>query len=189
MPHTITTTEGIIIGARYRNEANRLFQVFTRDLGLVSVHAQNIRGLNSKNRFHMQVFSHVMIDCVYTKSGWRLTGATQIKNCFSELMLVRGSHVRIFQLLRRLINGEEPYENLFDFLVEILHFEYDADISQSDVHALELLATTKILGMLGYIDVPEITELPLTHASLPTVLPRKRSLYKVVNDALVASQL
>ena len=119
MSHHIYHTEAIVLGSRAAGEGSRFLYCYTRDLGLVSVHAQSIRESRSRLRYALQNFSHASVDLIRGKHAWKLISATPISS-FRHLW-ANESRRRIIanqsELARRLIQGEESHELIFDDLL------------------------------------------------------------------------
>jgi hypothetical protein len=70
--YKIYETKGYVLSSIPSGEADRLLNVFTKELGLVRAKAQGIRYEKSKLRFSTQDFSEVNISLVRGKGYWRL---------------------------------------------------------------------------------------------------------------------
>ncbi len=192
MSHTIHTTPGIIIGAQYHGKANRRFTVLTRDLGMISVQAQGIRELASKSRFHMQIFHHVLLDCLHGKEGWRLIGIDAISDAHIPGLFFQSMYARIFRLLRRLVVGEELAQPaLYDWIV--CAYDFTKNVQDKEIkkyiNILEIIIVAKVLHILGYLDDERIKNIALDMATLELFSPQKKELLSMINHALEVSQL
>ncbi len=192
--HTIHQTEGIVIGARNISEANRLLWILTKDLGLIQAHVQNIRGVESKLRYGLQIFSHSYIDFVRGKEGWRVSSAEPITNfgmTIKDTTLLRALG-KMFTLLRRLLPGEEKHEELFYEVRTAAQFAARETLSPRYLKAFESVMVLRILSHLGYWENTN-EEWLLKESYSPGMLERTEDVYKrivkEINASLRATQL
>ena len=195
MAYHIYHTEALILGGLMRGEGDRLLYCYTKELGFILVHAKSVREGRSKLRYALQTFAHTHIDLVSGKSGWRLVSARPIDSFreswdHAEKRRILARHA---QLLRRLIQGEERHEKLFDDVLSSVYFLHSLtkDESLSDV---ELLMVVRLLDELGYWGKKEKFA-PLFHdeawnyESLEYVRLVRPELLLEVNNSLQSSQL
>lgn len=153
--HTYNT-EGFVLGGFPVGEASRYVYVFTRDIGLVSVRAQNTRALSSKLRYALDDISYSSLSLVRGKHSWKLTNAAPQKNFFSlfrqsELKLTLTA--RILSLLKTLVPGEEKNETLFSIVSEGIFFLEHNEMSDEDIKNLEAVVVLRMVNILGYVGV------------------------------------
>ncbi len=151
MSHHIYKTEGFILGNRNFGESNKIFYILTKDIGLIGASAQGVRELKSKLKFSLQDFGHVKVDTVKGRGIWRLINAENI----TDLSVYKNQQktvviMHIFSLLRRLINGEEKNEQLFNIVLHFISFINDNKLSEEELRNLEVIVNLKILNNLGY---------------------------------------
>ncbi|MSU55148.1 MAG: DNA repair protein RecO [Candidatus Taylorbacteria bacterium] len=154
MSHHLYHTPGFILGSHVSGEANRVFRIFTKDLGLVRATAQGVRYLKSKLRYSLQDFSYVDLSLVRGQEVWRITGAVKKDDLFtvfredSYTLAVFG---RVFSLLERLLSGEDKNERLWQYLEEAVLFAVSKKRSAELVRNFEYILVLRILGSLGYL--------------------------------------
>lgn len=154
MSHHIYNTEGFVLSGRNVGEANRYFQIFTRDFGMVGATAQGVRFLKSKLRYGLQDYSYLKISLVRGKHSWRITGAIREKNVGEVL---NGNYdkfktiARIFILLERLVQGEEKNEFIFNQITEACEFLEKEDLDSKLLNNFESIFVMRILNCLGYM--------------------------------------
>ncbi|OGZ49235.1 MAG: hypothetical protein A3F26_03505 [Candidatus Ryanbacteria bacterium RIFCSPHIGHO2_12_FULL_47_12b] len=68
-------TEGIVLAAYDRGEADRCITFFTRDFGRVDAVAKGLRVISSKLRGHLTLFSRVRLLLTPGKEYWRILDA------------------------------------------------------------------------------------------------------------------
>jgi len=194
MSYTIHKTSGIIIGILNRGEANRVYTIMTRDLGVIRATAQSSRKETSKMRYGLQVMSYSYIDCVYGREFWRLTGVVPD---ISGMPFVSNSALwsmwsRSMRLLERLIPYDEVHTELFDVVHDVYMFCQNNSVSENDVYALEKILVVRILHHLGYWH-DDKHETYITESLSVELLDKDhmavRDLVRSINRSLQASQL
>jgi DNA repair protein RecO (recombination protein O) len=154
--HHIYHTEGIILGSRDFGETGRYYSIFTKDLGMISASAQGVRKMCSKLRFVLQDFAYLKIDLVKGKDFWRITNVAKTNELESlskpEIFEV---FVNISKLLKRLLTGEDPNEDLFIDLLKGL-FILEKSETKEELRNAEAIIVLRILNNLGYIGGNEI---------------------------------
>ncbi len=157
--HHIYHTEGIILGSRSHGEAGRYYYIFTRNLGMVTAVAQGVRKMSSKLRFVLQDFSYLKIDLVQGKNIFRVTNAS--KTGLLEQITKRPENFAVFaniaRLLKRLLAGVEPNEDLFTDLLNGLSI-LEKTQKKEDLRNIEVIIVLRILNNLGYIGENDILE-------------------------------
>ena len=157
MAHHIYHTRGVILGSTLMGESNRLYKIFTEDIGLVSASAQSVREGKSKLRYVLQNFSFVTLDLVRGKEMWRITSAGEwwhapnIKKDDIRMKLF----ARFCALLSRLLQGEGREPELFDDIVHVAKFLESEMDSKDFAISIEALFALRVLARLGYLDKME----------------------------------
>ncbi|MFZ2763780.1 MAG: DNA repair protein RecO [Minisyncoccia bacterium] len=165
MSYHIYTTRGIVLAERPLREADRIYSVLTRDLGLIQATALGVRKEPSKLRGNIEPFSLSSISLVRGKEHWRATSAEFIKSVPTLPTIARP-----LALLEQLTQGEAPHPELFDMVEEsVLSLEVNDEMS-------EIRLVSKILFHLGYL---KETDLALG----------KKDLVRVINEGIQASHL
>lgn len=165
MSYHIYTTKGITLSERPVREADRIYTIMTRDLGLVRATALGVRKEASKLRGALEPFSLSKISLVRGKEYWRLTSAELIQKISSKQCFARP-----LALLEKLIQGESSNPELFDAMTEaILTLEPHDELSETNM-------VSKILFHLGYLKKSDMAL-------------DKKSLIKAINEGLQASHL
>ena len=129
MSYHIYTTRGLVLSERPVREADRIYNILTRDFGLVRATALGVRKINSKLRGSIEPVSLSNVSLVRGKEHWRLTSAEFIRS-FKQS--------RPLSLLENLVAGEAPHPELFDMAEKYL---------ESD----EITFVSQILFHLGYL--------------------------------------
>lgn len=133
MSYHIYTTKGLVLSKRALREADQIYSILTRDLGLVRASATGVRRESSKLRGSLEPFSISTVSLVRGKEYWKLTSAELLQRLPNSQSLARP-----FALLERLVPGEAENSELFDAL--------EANLKDS-----ETLLVGRILLHLGYL--------------------------------------
>lgn len=196
MSYHIYTTEGIVLSQRGVKESDRLYSIFTRDLGLVYVRALGARKETSKLKGSLEPFSLATISLVKGKNQWRLTSAhliesstsLQKKNRRMFLALARG-----FSLLEKLVQGEEIHPEFFDAIKNIFLFVKHSETIEKMHEGLEVVFVARMLFYLGYLreeeETKELVEGDLDIPLLKKIEENKKPLIKLINEGIEASNL
>ncbi len=153
MAHHQYSTPAFVIESIPKGEANRLYTLFTRDLGMIKATAQGVRLQKSKLKASLQDFSITHVAVVRGKEMWRLTNAHLEKNLFTSFGKDKAIFLVIAQiatLLKRLIPGEEKHDSLYLYVVEAFEFLETAELTGEAVSAFERIMVLNILQELGY---------------------------------------
>ena len=151
MAYHVYHTEALLLGGTARGEGDKLLYCYTRDLGLVLVHAKSLREMRSRLRYALQTFSHAHVDLIHGKHGWKLISARPLDS-FGSLWKEgrkRSIVAQYTELIRRLIQGEEAQETLFDEVLEGLQ-HLRTLVDEEELRAAELLFVVRLLHRLGY---------------------------------------
>ncbi len=196
MSYHIYTTRGIVLGERPAREADRVYTIFTRDLGLVRASATGVRKDLSKLRGHLEPFSLATVSLVRGREYWRLTSAELVYNLETrlsgtpELFLAFAKNL---SLLEKLVAGEEKHTELFEDIAAVAELIVEGNISALDPESVEILLAARILFNLGYLSAEEefgpLLEGKLTAETLKAVSESKKSLIKAINQGIQSSQL
>ena len=149
--HHIYTTKAIIIRSIPIGEANKYYFLLTEDLGFIRAIAQGVRLDKSKLKGHLQDFCFVLISLVKGKNIWHITsvqtlGRADILKDTNKLIAIKN----IFNLLTRLLHGEEKNEALFLSIESFYNFLLKNKLTLDNVKNLETTTVLRILFHLGY---------------------------------------
>lgn len=146
MSYHIYTTKGIVLSERPVREADRLYKILTRDLGLIQARALGVRNGLSKIRGHIEPVSLASISLVRGKEYWRITSAESIRSILPSPYVIRP-----LTLLEKLVQGEISHPELFDTVENaILPENFDNEYP-------EINLVSKILFHLGYLREEDLT--------------------------------
>lgn len=165
MSYHIYTTRGIVLTERPMREADRIYTIMTRDLGLVRAAALGVRKETSKLRGGLEPFVLSKVSLVRGKEYWRLTSAELIKKISPSSFIARP-----LALLEKLVQGEASHPELFDAV------EQSLKSPKPDDEMFEIRLVSQILFHLGYL---KKTDLDLD----------KKDLIQAINEGMHASHL
>lgn len=154
MSYQTYTTEALICGSRAHNTSDKSFLLFTRDAGMLYATARSVREERSKQRCALQDFSLVRISLVRGKAGWRIGSVENEQNTFTlaSSRSARSGVLRIVQLLRQFVHGEESHPALYADVRRALAAINDGI---ADPHQVAEVFALRLLHKLGYIHVTE----------------------------------
>jgi len=151
MAHVVHTTDALVLSSAGVQDADKLFWLFTEDLGLLFASAKSVREEKSKLRFALQDLSVAKVSLVRGRGLWRLTGAEE--NGAQKLESTKAQvYGRITSLARRLVPSEEENPELFSVL-------YNARQALAENEELEevveSITVARMLYQLGYLTCKE----------------------------------
>lgn len=140
MAYHIYTTKVLMLSERPIREADRIYSLLTRDLGLIRATAIGVRKEHSKLRGHLEPFSLSAVSLVRGKEYWRITSAEFIQNISSNSCIARP-----LALLKKLVQGEAPHPELFNVVEKAILSPEPHD------EMFEMRLVSQILLHLGYL--------------------------------------
>lgn len=130
-------------------EADRIYNIYTKDFGKISVLAKGIRLEKSKLRTHLTPRSLIRLSFVEGKEFMRLIDAEEIYNLpVNEEIFA--SFTRAAAFFARMIKGQEKDEAVWELMRGIL-----SDIECLTVEWFEPLFEARLLHRLGYVSLPD----------------------------------
>lgn len=181
------------MGSKNFGEAGKRYFILTRDLGLVLATAQGVRKMSSKLRFILQDFSYVKIDLVRGRDVWRVTSAS--KTNALEFVGKRKTTLQVFgniaRLLRRLLAGEDPNQDMFIDVVAGLAILEKAK-SREEIFNIEALIVLRVLHNLGYVGEVSLSPLvksPMEQEILYEAAKNRAAILREINKALKETHL
>jgi DNA repair protein RecO (recombination protein O) len=145
-------TKGFIFKKDERDEANRVFSVFTKDFGKTEVFAKAIRKITSKLKSGIDIFSFSEIEFIQGKTYKTLTDAVfidkfdNIKNSPEKFEIA----CRISTVLSDFLNGVEKDDKIFDFVKEIFNILENSKIENKKLKILYYYFLWNFLALQGY---------------------------------------
>lgn len=160
MAHRVYHCEGYVLGSKNVGEANKLFFIFTRELGLIPVIAQGVRKLKSKLSGSVQNFYPVRISVVRGREFWRLVAAERLidlDEIFRESEKFQLT-VRVFSLIKKFTPAETKEVALYDDLKKVLAYvgEKEVEIYKRSASNIELVLVLRVMSELGYVKAESV---------------------------------
>ncbi len=188
-------TPSFVLSAQDVSEGSRMLSLFTRELGLVRVHARSVREERSKLRGYLQPLSFAQVALVRGRDLWRLTTAGLAPSPQDSLVYKgvlwrhKRSIVYIARILERHLQGEERDAVLYDCFRDGVHALANCDHGST----WESLMLARLLSQLGYGHVERIdarlAENIWDESALATAVAHESELVCLIQMALAASQL
>jgi DNA repair protein RecO len=135
-------------------EGDRMLYLFTREFGLLHAFARSARTERSKLRPLLQDFTVGTVSLVRGKEYWRVTGMARSASFYHAVRrndAALGVLARFATLTRRLVPGEECNPELYDLVLRALSALTAPNRSAAEYDALEILATARLLALLGHL--------------------------------------
>ena len=197
MSYHIYTTEGYVLKGIPTGEADKYFQIFTKELGLIFANAKSVRSIKSKLSPSLRDFSSGEFSFIKGKNRWKITHAVSPINYYDlfredkDKLLVCG---RVFAFLPVCIAGEEINKTLFTVVDSAFTFLKNSTISKEQIFLFECMLMLRILFHLGYVaPSPEYKEIledeRWDDAVFEQALILKPKLVREINHALKESQM
>lgn len=164
MSYHIYTTKGITLSYRPWREADRVYSILTRDLGLIRATALGVRKEPSKLRGSLEPIMLATVSLVRGKEHWRVTSVDSVKK-----IEPRPEILKPLTLLERLVQGESAHPELFEVIEQ---FVMSSQVDES----FETQFVAHILWQLGYIKKGDLNL-------------EEKELIKAINNGLESSHL
>ncbi|MBI1957416.1 MAG: DNA repair protein RecO, partial [Candidatus Niyogibacteria bacterium] len=140
--------EGIILAASDTGEADRMYTIYTKDHGKLSIFAKGVRLEKSKLRYHLRSFAHIRLSFVEGKNILRLTDAEElVPPPSSENAWHAAKKISLFA--NRLIAGQERDAALWEVIDSTFRL---LDSGRPVLPAWEQEFKARLLHRLGYLD-------------------------------------
>lgn len=148
--YSIHQAKSFILDYKDSGETNRLYWLFTAELGLIVATASGVRTTKSKLNPRLQQYTMLTLEIVKGKEMWRITNV--LSNdipCSVYSKNAQAVVARTAALVRRLYVGEEPNHLLFAD-IEQAFTKLGKVFDVGTINAIETLLVLKILYHLGY---------------------------------------
>lgn len=152
--HTIHHTRAVILKSTPMREANKMFWLFTEELGLIVAIATGIRKPGAKLAGQLTDYGFINVDLVRGRDVWRLVSASED---FNPLLGKIGdplarSYVRTLATLERFLIDEGIHTELYAHIEECARY---IAVTTVDAKTYDTLAIWRTFVHLGYIAVEE----------------------------------
>lgn len=188
MSHQIYNTDGFVISSQNRGDSDRLYFIFTKDLGLIRAVAAGVRKLESKLRYSLQDFAYSNISLVLGKTGWRIVNSHYIEN--PARVFTNSIKVKSLRLLKKVCPEDEANQDLWLEIVSAFDFiDSNKDVDRKSLEALLVLKILSKLGYWGEEKGDSFVSSPFTKDSVDRIEKQKKQIIKSLNESLRATQL
>ncbi|KND48479.1 MAG: DNA repair protein RecO [Parcubacteria bacterium C7867-005] len=191
MSYNIYTTKGIVLSLLPIREADGLYTILSRDLGVIFARASGTRKENSKLRAGLEPLSLSSISLIKGKSNWRVTSSFLLKSISPLQKTNKDLAKSLFQalfLLEKLVQGEEKHKELFDAIEDIFITSANLTEDSDTALAIEIVLVSRILYHLGYLaerDVPkEVIRGEFNKELSDIVIKNKKKIIEVINQGI-----
>ncbi len=187
--HKLHTTLAFVLKSYPHGESNRVYKLFTRELGLLYAHGQGVRELKSRNKYSLQTGDLSEVTLVRGKNVWRITGAKSVHFfTFSKRSkIVKG---KILDFIGKSMQAEDVSHDVFDIIIS----GYFALTSNDgfDSELIEIITMLRIIDKIGFLkktgknaNVSDfINPTHISNDLLSKVKNEKIFLIKIINEAL-----
>jgi recombinational DNA repair protein (RecF pathway) len=149
--YRVYRTPAFILVAEPHGEANKIYTMLTRDLGVLRVFGQGVRRPQAKHRGHLADRAPKEVCVIRGKEWWRLTTIRdgeeeQGGRLQGSARMVFG---RIAAVITLLVHGEEPAPELY----AIVHGAWYSLLKEEEGKhkAIETIAVGRMLAALGFM--------------------------------------
>jgi recombinational DNA repair protein (RecF pathway) len=190
MSYHVYTTRALVLSYTSTKEADRLYNILTRDLGVIRASARAVRKEMSKLRGALEPYSILNISLIKGRGEWKITSGSleySIKNLGKDFFL---AFVRALTLLEKLVAGESKHPEILDTIDNFVNLS--KTLRKEDTEAMEILLVASVLNHLGYVSIhgfePKLFS-DIDADSINLVKENKSKLVKAINDGITASGL
>lgn len=191
MAHDVHTTEAFVLSSADVQDADKLFWLLTKDLGLLFASARSVREETSKLRYSLSDLSHARVSLVRGRGIWRITGA---ENISAEQFTSSKAEIfgKIATLVRRVMPTDEENEDVFEIIKNTRDILLEEN--EENFEIVEIVSVARILYQLGYLSCTQeykgiIDVLHFDSSLLMSAERIKKKLLDDINIGLSESQL
>lgn len=185
MSYGVYHTDMIVLAVAPSDEANAIYTLLTRDLGIIRAKAQSIRKITSKLRYGLQYLSHGTVDVIRANDYWRIVGAEPVGTLLPDDVYHKPLH-NAAKLVSRLLPQDEAIDELYETFFAAYAMLHQNELSSYE-QAVELVTVARILSLGGYWNesLPtHLEQMELDETELAAILGDKRSYVAAINAAI-----
>jgi DNA repair protein RecO (recombination protein O) len=146
--------QAIILGKNDVAETNRIYTVYSKEMGKIRLLACGVRKPNAKLAGSLEPITFSEIFVAKGKGRGKITGVIALENFLSlkENIFALEKVFYVFKIFNRLISEEEKDERIFDLLLDYLLILEKDSLQKEDlkIEILTLGFIFKLLNALGY---------------------------------------
>ena len=145
-------SEGVILEEKNFREADRIFTIYTKEFGKLTLLGRSVRKGKAKLKMNTSLFSYVDVQFIQGKGLNTLTDI-KVLNCFAETkkdLSKLSLFYRIGEMISSLIYEEERDERVFSLLLESFEKINNEFFSKKEKKLFFCFVTFQMLYFLGY---------------------------------------
>ncbi|MBI2414995.1 DNA repair protein RecO [candidate division WWE3 bacterium] len=146
---------GVVLKFTNFKDADKIYTIFTREKGKISVLAKGVRKISSKRGGVMDTLNHVSIGIAESPSGFKILTEAKNLSSFQNLKSSLDNSMRGFylaELIYRLTEEEHINNKVFELLVTtLIKLDHHLNNEISRINAFEI-ALMQALGYEMYLD-------------------------------------
>ncbi len=149
--------KGIILQKQDYRENDRLFSLYTDELGKIEAVARGARKIKSKMAGHLELFSIINLMVAPGRTYYQIAGADQIKNLLNIKKDLAKTVLGSFclEIVDVFTKPEHPDSKIYELLEEILKIFNNSEVKDFlKMYSLSKFFVLKILSFLGW--TPEL---------------------------------
>ena len=188
----VYSTKAFILKKELRGEENERVAFYTQDYGLIYIHSQASRKMQSKLRQQLNLYAFSYINIVQGKREWKLTGVEEIVSPFpfsrsTQFLLLK----KIAREILRFGGGEknEKVWGELEYFFSFLKSEESIKLTEQHRKEIELIISIRILSALGYWNRPGKRLPRYTKEDCELIRGRGMILEKHITEAIKETQL
>ena len=148
MPRKYNLECVVIKNVKYQ-DSDRIYTLYSKELGKISATAKGVRKISSRRNGTLDTLNYVQANISESSKGFRYINEVAPKDSFSVLkddLSYSKQGYYVIELIHRLIEDEEPSEEIFDLLVKTLKLLSDSKIENEIILSFFELRLLKLLG-------------------------------------------
>jgi DNA repair protein RecO (recombination protein O) len=177
--------EAVVIKRKNIKEADKIFTIYTKQLGKIIAIAKGVRKISSKRSGHLEMFSQVRLSLYHGKTSYLITEAVKIKDQKSRPTLNQISFLYyICELVDRLIPDHQSHPEIFKLLSEVI----DQIYLSTKIVAYNKITTKFVIDLLkglGFLDDDKALKPKQIPAFIENIIERRLLTPKVLRKMLM----
>ena len=145
-------TQGIILRKRDMGEADRVFVVFTKDFGKLTLRAVSERKITSKLRGGLELFNLSELEFIQGKTHKTITDAALVNSypCMRKSLERVRAMARFAEVADELLRGQERDDKIWNLFTESLFILDKPALREREIDVLAYYFLWKLLSLAGY---------------------------------------
>lgn len=146
----VRTTEGLVLKAKNYGEADKIYTIFTKDLGKISAIAKGVRKISSKRAGSLDLLNHIRFAFSEGKGMPLITEVSSLNSFIGAKKSFEDSKICfcVIELIDKFMQEEEVNLEVYDLALEVL--EKLGKTKDAGRRLLLVYFEYKLLVLLGY---------------------------------------